>query len=116
MGIIDLVDSGNVSKGKHVALAVDFFHRFVSFCSVHVSQHLFIHRTSFAFFTERHRFSFVSRLFFNTLRLSSVQGPDPSAVEASLNSIEFSLREFNTGSFPKGLSVMLSALNQVLHP
>jgi hypothetical protein len=34
-------------------------------------------------------------------------------VEASLNSIEFSLREFNTGSFPKGLSVMLSALNQV---
>lgn len=41
-------------------------------------------------------------------------GPDPSAVEASLNSIEFSLREFNTGSFPKGLSVMLSALNQVL--
>jgi len=32
--------------------------------------------------------------------------------KASLNSIEFSLREFNTGSFPRGLSFMLGALSK----
>jgi presequence protease len=31
-------------------------------------------------------------------------------VAASLNSAEFELREFNTGSFPRGLSLMLGAV------
>jgi Zn-dependent M16 (insulinase) family peptidase len=32
------------------------------------------------------------------------------AVEASMNTIEFSLRENNTGSFPRGLSLMLRSM------
>merc|ERR1719424_2164180 len=32
---------------------------------------------------------------------------EADAIEASLNTIEFSLREFNTGGFPRGLSLML---------
>ena len=36
-------------------------------------------------------------------------------IEAAINSIEFSLREKNTGSFPVGLAVMLNALTTWLH-
>ena len=39
----------------------------------------------------------------------------PSQVEASLNTIEFQLREFNTGSFPRGLSFMLGAMSQWIY-
>lgn len=41
-------------------------------------------------------------------RLGS-EGFPASAVEAAVNTIEFSLRENNTGSFPRGLSLMLRA-------
>ena len=37
-------------------------------------------------------------------------GFDRDAVKAAMNSMEFSLREFNTGSFPRGLSLMLGTL------
>ena len=37
------------------------------------------------------------------------EGFPASAVEAAVNTIEFSLRENNTGSFPRGLSLMLRA-------
>ncbi|KAI8467060.1 MAG: peptidase M16C associated-domain-containing protein [Monoraphidium minutum] len=37
-------------------------------------------------------------------------GFTPSAIEAAVNTIEFSLRENNTGSFPRGLSLMLRAV------
>lgn len=37
------------------------------------------------------------------------EGFPSSAVEAAVNTIEFSLRENNTGSFPRGLSLMLRA-------
>ncbi|KAH7404793.1 hypothetical protein KP509_15G043100 [Ceratopteris richardii] len=37
------------------------------------------------------------------------------AVEASMNTIEFSLRENNTGSFPRGLSLMLHAMGNWLY-
>merc|ERR1712028_117390 len=33
----------------------------------------------------------------------------------SMNTIEFQLREFNTGSFPKGLSFMLGAMSKWLY-
>lgn len=46
----------------------------------------------------------------DTLREVSETGFEEEAVRASINSIEFSLREFNTGSFPKGLSMMLGTL------
>ena len=57
----------------------------------------------------------VEALVAATLEAFAAAGPDPDAVEASLNSIEFSLREFNTGSFPRGLSFMLGALNQWIY-
>jgi Zn-dependent M16 (insulinase) family peptidase len=37
-------------------------------------------------------------------------GFDPEMIEAAINTIEFSLRENNTGSFPRGLSLMLRAI------
>ena len=38
-------------------------------------------------------------------------GFSSTAVEAAVNSIEFSLKENNTGSFPRGLSLMLRSLS-----
>ena len=35
--------------------------------------------------------------------------------QAALNTFEFRLREFNTGSFPKGLSVMLGMMSQWIY-
>eukprot|EP01031_Cornospumella_fuschlensis_P030203 gene30203-36483_t len=40
------------------------------------------------------------------------QGFDWGDIDAALNTIEFRLREFNTGSFPRGLSVILSILSK----
>ncbi|XWS62885.1 hypothetical protein CRYUN_Cryun06bG0049000 [Craigia yunnanensis] len=37
------------------------------------------------------------------------------AVEASMNTIEFSLRENNTGSFPRGLSLMLRSIGKWIY-
>lgn len=37
----------------------------------------------------------------------ATQGFSQSQVEAAINTIEFSLRENNTGRFPRGLSLML---------
>jgi presequence protease len=42
-------------------------------------------------------------------------GIDAELVEAAVNSLEFDLRENNTGSFPRGLSLMLRALTTWLH-
>ncbi len=57
----------------------------------------------------------VEQLILNTLRNLAQTGIDRGTVEASLNTIEFSLRENNTGSYPRGLIVMLSALTTWLH-
>jgi len=53
----------------------------------------------------------VEKLIISVLEDVVAKGFDKDAVEASLNSIEFSLREFNTGSFPRGLSFMLGAMS-----
>lgn len=45
-----------------------------------------------------------------TLRELVKNGVDPLTIEAALNTIEFSLRENNTGSFPRGLSLMMNSL------
>eukprot|EP00616_Rhizochromulina_sp_CCMP1243_P000175 CAMPEP_0118974666 /NCGR_PEP_ID=MMETSP1173-20130426/12764_1 /TAXON_ID=1034831 /ORGANISM="Rhizochromulina marina cf, Strain CCMP1243" /LENGTH=1033 /DNA_ID=CAMNT_0006924443 /DNA_START=71 /DNA_END=3172 /DNA_ORIENTATION=+ len=55
--------------------------------------------------------SAVERLVAETLEKIEAEGVEESAVEASLNSMEFQLREFNTGSFPRGLSFMLGAMS-----
>ena len=38
-------------------------------------------------------------------------GIDAEDIEAAVNSVEFSLRENNTGSYPRGLSLMFQALS-----
>ncbi len=45
----------------------------------------------------------------DTLRLAREEGIDPRTVEAAVNTIEFALRENNTGSYPRGLVLMLRA-------
>lgn len=39
------------------------------------------------------------------------EGFTQSAIDAAINTTEFSLRENNTGRFPRGLSMMLRAMN-----
>jgi len=53
----------------------------------------------------------VESLIISELEALAASGFSASAVEAAVNSIEFSLRENNTGSFPRGLSLMLRAVN-----
>ncbi|MCL4504843.1 MAG: insulinase family protein [Chloroflexi bacterium] len=52
----------------------------------------------------------VEELILHTLARIASGGIDRDMLEASLNTIEFRLREYNTGSFPRGLAMMLSAL------
>ena len=58
-----------------------------------------------------HNVAAVEDLVLGALRRIAVEGFEPAAVEASMNTLEFHLREFNTGSYPRGLSFMLGALN-----
>eukprot|EP00850_Spirogloea_muscicola_P017373 SM000148S01050 [mRNA] locus=s148:321856:326518:- [translate_table: standard] len=58
----------------------------------------------------------VEDLVLATLRdLADGDGFSNDAVEASINTIEFSLRENNTGSFPRGLSLMLRSMGKWLY-
>ncbi len=57
----------------------------------------------------------VELLIMETLAGLAEEGIPALAVEAAVNSVEFSLRENNTGRFPVGLSVMLQALTTWLH-
>ncbi len=57
----------------------------------------------------------VEALIFTTLRQLAEKGIDPHTIEASLNTVEFRLREKNTGSYPRGLSLMFGALTTWLH-
>jgi Zn-dependent M16 (insulinase) family peptidase len=57
----------------------------------------------------------VEALILSTLGALARDGIDPQTVEAALNTVEFSLRENNTGSFPRGIAVMLRALNTWLY-
>lgn len=52
----------------------------------------------------------VETLIMTTLEQLAADGIDPATVEAALNSTEFALRENNTGSFPRGLSLLFRAL------
>ena len=57
----------------------------------------------------------VEELIIAELTRLAEEGIDPDTVEASLNTIEFALREKNSGRFPRGLAVMLEALNEWLY-
>lgn len=56
----------------------------------------------------------VEDLVMDTLKSLAEKGFDTEAVEASMNTIEFSLRENNTGSFPRGLALMLRSMVRTL--
>jgi hypothetical protein len=57
----------------------------------------------------------VETLILETLQRLLKDGIEPDMIEAAINTIEFQLRENNTGSFPRGLSLMLRSLGNWLH-
>lgn len=57
----------------------------------------------------------IKNLINNTLQKLVEEGIDPATVEAAMNTVEFKLRENNTGSFPQGLNLMLRALTAWLY-
>ncbi len=57
----------------------------------------------------------IESLIFDTLEKLVRDGIDPDMIAASLNTIEFRLRENNTGSLPRGISLMLRSLTTWLH-
>lgn len=57
----------------------------------------------------------VEALVMNTLAGLVEQGVSAKAVEAALNSLEFDLRENNTGRFPRGLAAMFRSLTTWLY-
>ncbi len=52
----------------------------------------------------------VEALILDTLKAMALQGVDRDNIAAALNTIEFRLRENNTGAYPRGLFIMLRAL------
>ena len=57
----------------------------------------------------------VEKLIDATLGELASDGIDPNMVAAAMNTVEFRLRENNTGSFPRGLLLMLSTLTTWLY-
>ena len=57
----------------------------------------------------------IERTDLETLRALADEGVDRMTVEAALNTVEFRLRENNTGAFPRGIAFMLRALRDWLH-
>lgn len=57
----------------------------------------------------------MEELVFEVFRDVQKNGFDKGVIDASLNTIEFRLRENNTGSFPKGLALMLRSMVTWLH-
>lgn len=57
----------------------------------------------------------LEQLIVDTLAKVAKEGFEADAIAASMNTIEFQLREFNTGSYPKGLSFMLGAMSKWLY-
>lgn len=57
----------------------------------------------------------VEKLIVDTLTGIAKDGFDEDDIASSLNTIEFQMREFNTGSFPKGLSFMLGSMSKWLY-
>jgi len=57
----------------------------------------------------------VEELVMSTLEKLAKEGFEAEAIEAAVNTIEFSLRENNTGRFPRGLSLMLRSMSAWLY-
>ncbi len=57
----------------------------------------------------------VESLVLETLASLAADGIDPDMLAASLNTVEFRLREANTGAFPRGLMYAMSAIQLWQH-
>lgn len=57
----------------------------------------------------------VEALVLQTLARLADEGIDPLTVEAAFNTISFQLRENNSGSFPRGIALMIRSLNTWLY-
>jgi Zn-dependent M16 (insulinase) family peptidase len=57
----------------------------------------------------------VERLILDTMATLAAKGIDAGTLEAALNTVEFHLRENNTGAFPRGIVFMLRSLRSWLH-
>jgi len=57
----------------------------------------------------------IEKLIFDTLEQLVRDGIDPDMVAAAVNTVEFRLRENNTGTFPRGLALMTRALTTWLY-
>lgn len=53
----------------------------------------------------------VETVILDTLQKLVNEGIDPAAIEASMNTVEFQLREYNTGGFPRGLAMLFDILS-----
>ena len=59
--------------------------------------------------------STLEQLIIDTLEKVANEGFEFEAIASSMNTLEFQMREFNTGSYPKGLSFMLGAMSKWLY-
>jgi presequence protease len=57
----------------------------------------------------------VETLVLETLRSLAAKGIDPMTIEASLNTVEFRLRENNSGSYPRGIAALFRSLKTWLY-
>ncbi|MFW5748635.1 MAG: insulinase family protein [Chloroflexota bacterium] len=57
----------------------------------------------------------VEQLIIATLTQLAKEGIDRGQIEASLNTVEFQLREFNTGGFPRGLAMGVTVFSTWLY-
>lgn len=57
----------------------------------------------------------VEALVLDTLGGLARDGIDPATVEAAMNTVEFMLREQNTGSYPRGIALLMRALSTWLY-
>lgn len=57
----------------------------------------------------------IEKLIFTTLESLVREGIDPGMVAASMNTVEFRLRENNSGGFPVGLALMLRVMTTWIH-
>lgn len=57
----------------------------------------------------------VEALVLSTISEIAKEGFEPSAIDAAINTLEFRLREFNTGGFPRGLSIMLGMMSNWIY-
>jgi presequence protease len=59
---------------------------------------------------EQEKVAQVEKLILDTLTNLAINGVDPENIAAAMNTIEFRLRENNTGAYPRGLILMLRSL------